>query len=127
VWQVTVDCVVMYQYYLHSDRFERSSILGVCMFKGQWRADMNELRGPSPTRSLQNSVVAFLFGGKTRGRGDKCAVRNCQAIGAIFSRVRIRWRAVFHLCDLYNYIYIERDSRYAVPDSRYAAENCDVM
>jgi hypothetical protein len=43
----TVDCVVMYQYYLHSDRFERSSILGVCMCKGHWRPDMSELRGPS--------------------------------------------------------------------------------
>jgi hypothetical protein len=38
-----VDCLVMYQYYLCSDRFERFSTLGVCMFKGHWRPDMNEL------------------------------------------------------------------------------------
>jgi hypothetical protein len=34
----------------------------------------------------------------------KCAVRNCQAIGAIGSRVQIPLGEVFHLYDLYIYI-----------------------
>jgi hypothetical protein len=85
----------MYQYYLHSDRFERSSILGVCMSKDTGvQTWMNFEVRVVPTRSLQSSVVAFLFGGRSRGRGDKCVVRYCQAIGAVGSRVRIRWRAV---------------------------------
>jgi hypothetical protein len=64
--QYTVDCVVMYQYYLHSDRFERSSILGVCMFKGHWRPDINELRGPSGSDPFTSKLGCGLpFWGKT--------------------------------------------------------------
>jgi hypothetical protein len=70
--------------------------------------DMNELRGPSgsdPFTSKLQYGLPFFCGSPGRG-GDKCAVRNCQAIGAIGPRVRICWMAVFHLCDLYIYMCV---------------------
>jgi hypothetical protein len=42
--------------------------------------------------------------------GDKCAVRNCQASGAICSRVRIRWWRFF-TCKIYIYILVSLVTR----------------
>jgi hypothetical protein len=73
------------------------------MFKGQWRPDMNELRGHVvATCSLQTPLWPSFFGAEVpvaQWISERFVIG--EAIGAIGSRVRIRWMAVFHVYDLY--------------------------